>query len=263
MCSVYVAFGAVRFAIENPGEQLQVVSAVGFAWLLPGVKVYSSISVLRVCSHYDPLRVLASALKRICSHKNVFSKYLSKAVWCSKSVGVKNMQVKYFAESQTLFSRAIVLTGLSHWLELFIWVSRGLGIGRGHGAAHGATYPRDHGQRPCSSRTSVLSPKKEVGGKCLLISDFPVEGVARYSKHLMNGFAVKRSHVLILNTVSWQNSPRTCKSPCWCLQKAGPVTWRGEGPLHPSSSNSLPTPCWSRGWVLATEASLWATPGLF
>ena len=86
------------------------MSAVDFAWLLPGVKVYSIISFLRMCPRYNPLKVIASALKRTRSGKNVFSEYLSKAVWCSKSMGVKNMQVKHFAESQTLFARVILLT---------------------------------------------------------------------------------------------------------------------------------------------------------
>lgn len=244
MCSVYVAFGAVRFAIENPGEQLQVVSAVGFTWLLPGVKVYSIISVLRVCSHYDPLRVLASALKRICSGKNVFSKYLSKAVWCSKSMGVKNMQVKYFAESQTLFARAILLTEVCPvgWSCLFgcpkDWASGG-----DTELPMELLIPVTMGKDLALPGPRFYHPKKRLALTVYQLAISLWKGVARYSKHLMNGFAAKRSHVLILNTVSWQNSPRTRKSPCRCLQKAGPVTWRGEGPLHPSSSNSSPTPC--------------------
>lgn len=116
----------------------------------------------RVCPRYDPLRVIASTLKRTCSGKNVFSEYLSKAVRCSKSMGVKNMQVKCFAQSQTLFVRVILLTEVCPvgWSCLFGcpkgWVS---------GGGHGVGHPRYHGQRPCSSRASVLSPGKEVGSK--------------------------------------------------------------------------------------------------
>lgn len=109
MCSVYVAFGAVGIAIENTGEPLSGASAVDFAWLLPQVRVYSIISLLRACPRYDPLKVITSALKRTCSGRNVFSEYLSKAVRCSKSMGVKNMQVKCFAGAQTLFARVILL----------------------------------------------------------------------------------------------------------------------------------------------------------
>lgn len=47
------------------------------------------------------------------------------------------MQVRSFAESQTLLARGLSLTSQneSHWLELevFGWRSRGLGIRRGHG----------------------------------------------------------------------------------------------------------------------------------